>query len=311
MSLFPADAETPQILIQNAEAALHHAKETSGWRFFVPTMNQESAERFTIEAGLRRALREYELEVYFQPLIGVRSRTIHGAEAVLRWNAPQGMISTVTFIPVAEASDLIVPIGAWVLHAACREAKRWETDGFPIRVAVNISSRQFRGDHLPTTVRAALEEQDLAPDRLELEITESLLIDDIPGVVAALEELDAIGVTLALDDFGTGYSSLQYLKSLPFHVLKIDRAFVKDIGSDAADVTLVTAIVGMAHGLGLRVVAEGVENRNQLDVLRRLGCDVIQGYYCGRPMPASDFRRQLRASGHADCLEQQSEQTMV
>ncbi|MFN3077291.1 MAG: putative bifunctional diguanylate cyclase/phosphodiesterase [Alphaproteobacteria bacterium] len=302
LTLFPADGELPQFLMQNAEAAMYNAKEAgrNGYRFFTPHLNQQSNDRLAMRSRLARALKQDEFFLCYQPMVDpVSGRTV-GAEALLRWRAPDlGLMMPDRFIPVAEDTGLITPIGEWVLDAACREAVTWQREGLGnLRIAVNISSRQVRDAGLVEVVARALDESGLPPDCLELEITESLLMEDRPGTAHTLERLRSLGVHLSLDDFGTGYSSLHYLKHFPFDVLKIDRSFVADLPSHRDDKALVTAIITMAHSLGLTVVGEGVENREQLVFLQTLNCDIIQGWLFSKALVSADFRAFVMKQRH-------------
>jgi EAL domain-containing protein (putative c-di-GMP-specific phosphodiesterase class I) len=238
--------------------------------------------------------------VHFQPQFDLADGRIVGAEALLRWNLPEvGMIPPVKFIPLAEETGLIVPIGRLVLMRACMAAKKWQESGFSnIRVAVNLSPRQFNQSELVIDIINILKDTGLPPENLELEITESMVMANPEGATAILRELRAVGVHLAIDDFGTGYSSLGYLKSFPVHTLKIDGSFIKDIPADPDDVAITQAIIAMGHSLRLEVVAEGVESAAQLDFLRNNGCDFLQGYLVGMPMPAEEFNVLLAERTH-------------
>ncbi|MEQ1776629.1 MAG: EAL domain-containing protein, partial [Burkholderiales bacterium] len=261
-----------------------------------------SFERLVLERLLRRALEQNEFELYYQPKIDLATGRVTGMEALLRWVQPgMGMISPVKFIPLAEETGLILPIGAWVLRTACAQVKAWARAGAqPMRVAVNLSPRQFVQDDLYATVVRVLDETGLDPEWLELEITESLMMDNPDHAATVLRKLKASGIHLAIDDFGTGYSSLSYLKRFPIDHVKIDRSFIKDIPGDADDVSITQAIIAMAHSLRLRVIAEGVETAQQLDLLRQLKCEEAQGYLFGRPMPAEEFERKfLIGEGYA------------
>lgn len=289
VTVAPEDSEDVHILLRNADAALHRAKELgrNTTQFFMPEMNERAVKRLELESQLRHALERGELSLHYQPQVISASGRVVGAEALLRWQNPTfGMVSPDRFIPLAEETGLIVPIGRWVLEMVCREAVAWP---LPLRVSVNVSSRQFRDGTLVETVAATLEETGLAAERLELEVTESLLLEDMEGTARILERLQLLGVRIALDDFGTGYSSLSYLKRFPFGVLKIDRSFVNGISDDPDDAALCEAIIQMAHVLNLKVIAEGVETAEQLEYLAARGVDLVQGYYYSRPLPAAEF----------------------
>jgi EAL domain-containing protein (putative c-di-GMP-specific phosphodiesterase class I) len=298
ISVFPDDAPGIVPLMRNADAAMYHAKGAgrNNYQFFTRDMNARVIERVAIEARLRRAIAAEEFSLHFQPRIDLSDGQVIGVEALLRWNDPEfGMVAPGTFIPVAEDSGLIVPIGAWVLLAACRQARRWQASGLPaFPVSVNLSAVQFRQKDLEQMVGSALDATGLRPEYLELEVTETSIMHDIAEVRGTLDRLKARGVQLSVDDFGTGYSSLGYLKRLPLDRLKIDRSFVKDVTVDSDDAAITAAIVAMARTLGLKTIAEGVETEAQLKFLKSLGCDEGQGYYFSRPLPPealADFVR--------------------
>lgn len=293
--MYPVDCDSVDLLLKNADTAMYQAKETGRnlYQFYTPDMNTRAFERLFLDSDLHRAIQRDELEVYYQPQIDLRSGTVVGAEALLRWNHSQkGQISPVIFIPLAEESDLILEIGQWVLERACAEAKGWYDSGWPVRVAVNLSGRQFRSE-LPQLVAEVLQHSQLPPQLLELELTESLLMEKPEMARGVLKRLHALGSHLAIDDFGTGYSSLSYLKNFPLDRLKIDRSFVKDLGTNNDDATIVEAIIALAHGLRLKVVAEGVETAAQLAFMHKHDCDEVQGFYLARPMTAGQFRQFL------------------
>jgi EAL domain-containing protein (putative c-di-GMP-specific phosphodiesterase class I) len=244
---------------------------------------------------MRRALEHGEFVLHYQPLIELATGRVTGAEALLRWPQPdQRIVSPADFIPVAEETGLIVPLGEWVLRQACAQARAWQAQSPGLRISVNLSPRQFRQKHLVAMVAQVLHDTGLAPQLLELELTEGMLMHHADDTVHTLVQLGEMGVHLAIDDFGTGYSSLSYLKRFPIDTLKIDRSFVKDLHDDKDDAAIVTAIVAMARGLGLGVVAEGVETEAQVAFLRSLSCDMVQGFHFGRPMPAADFAHRLQ-----------------
>jgi EAL domain-containing protein (putative c-di-GMP-specific phosphodiesterase class I) len=249
------------------------------------------------ETSLRGALERGEFVLHFQPLTSLSSGRLVGAEALIRWpQADRRLVAPSEFIPVAEETGLIVALGEWVLREACARARAWQSLRTGVRVAVNLSARQFRQRGLAATIERTLGETGLAPDLLELELTEGVLMQHSADSVSALANLEAIGVRLAIDDFGTGYSSLAYLKRFPIHAIKVDRSFVRDIRTDPDDAAIVTAIVAMARSLHLDVTAEGVENAQQASFLRSLDCDFAQGYYFGRPMPAAEFAELVAAA---------------
>lgn len=297
VTLFPSDLGGPDTLLRNADTALFRAKDAgrNSCQFFTYDMNRAVRRRVEIGRQLRNAVRQREFSLVYQPRIGLDGDRLVGVEALLRWNNSQlGTVSPQEFIPVAEETGLIVGIGEWVLREACAQAVQWrEASGREVSVAVNISARQFVDTDIVQAVADVLAETGLSNRLLELELTESVLMRDTAGAVDTLERLHAAGIRVALDDFGTGYSSLSYLKRFPIDYLKVDRSFVADITRDVHDEAIVTTIVALAHGLGMRVVAEGVETREQLALLRHLRCDEVQGYLLGRPMPADQLLAQL------------------
>jgi diguanylate cyclase (GGDEF)-like protein len=300
IALYPADGADGEALLKHADIALFRAKEQgrNNYQFYSAQMNTHTAERLAMEAKLRHALDRGELSLHYQPKLDVRTRQVSGVEALLRWNSPElGAVSPATFIPLAEETGLIVPIGAWVLREACKQAKRWQDSGLPgTRVAVNLSARQFRDPLLGQAISRAFAESGLDPRLLELEITESMVMQEPEKAAALLEDLKAMGLYLSIDDFGTGYSSLAYLKRFPIDSLKIDRSFIKDIPANSDDLAITQAVIAMAHGLRLRTVAEGVETEEQLEWLKRFGCEEIQGYLFSKPLPAEEAGRFLAAS---------------
>jgi len=254
--------------------------------------------RLSTETNLRRALEHGEFSMHYQPLVELATGRLDGAEALLRWpQSDRGLVSPSEFIPIAEDTGLIVPLGEWVLLEACSQAQAWQTQHPGLRIAVNLSARQFRQRNLIGMIEQVLDETRLAPSLLELELTESMLMRNVDETALILARLDDLGVRLAIDDFGTGYSSLSYLKRFPIHTLKIDRSFVRDISTDPDDAAIVTAIVAMARSLYLRVTAEGVETAEQAAFLSSLTCDMAQGFHFGRPMPAAEFAARLGVAG--------------
>ncbi|MBI3045514.1 MAG: PAS domain S-box protein [Betaproteobacteria bacterium] len=292
ITLYPDDSADQDALIRNADAAMYRAKEVgrNSYQFYTPEMNQRALEILNMESSLRRALERNEFLLYFQPKSRIADGETVGVEALLRWQHPErGLVSPAAFMPVLEETGLIVPVGEWVLKAVCAQIKAWEPAGIkPVPVAVNLSARQFGARDLGPTIRRILEEHRVDPSLIELEITESSLMANTEEAVRTLEYLEALGVDLSIDDFGTGYSSLGYLKRFPLTSLKIDRSFVRDITADADDATITRAVISMAHSLGLKVIAEGVETEAQLAFLAEYGCDEIQGYYFSRPLPADE-----------------------
>ena len=286
ISLAPGDGSAPDILLHNADIALYRSKSQGrgAFRFFEAGMDQSLQARRSLEGDLRQALARGEFELFYQPIVAAGSLQVLGFEALLRWFHPgRGAVPPAEFIPVAEEIGVIHAVGDWVLRQACREAARWP-DG--CRVAVNLSAAQFRRGDLAGSVSAALAEAGLAPARLELEITESVFLDDSADNIALLHRLRGLGVAISLDDFGTGYSSLAYLNRFPFDKIKIDRSFIRDMAEDRHGLAIVRAVVSLGASLGIRTLAEGIETAEQLERLRQEGCSELQGYHLGRPMPA-------------------------
>ena len=299
VSVCPDDARRGDDLLAHAEAALVTSKRHGGGRvlFFDPSMSDSMQERLALENDLRRALAAYEFEIHYQPQVSTRTGRILSVEALLRWRHPQkGLIAPSSFIPLAEQTGLIVPLDAWVLREACRQARAWLTDaGLNFKVAVNLSAMQFRCPEVLDTIVSAVNAAELEPRNLEIELTESALMVDPEKSASALKLLRAMGVSIAIDDFGTGYSSLSYLRRLPIDKLKIDRSFVRDLPTSATDASIVRAIVSLAHSVGLQVVAEGVETAEQLERIRALDCDQWQGYYFCAPQPPAELTERLAA----------------
>lgn len=299
IALYPNDGLDFDSLLQKADTAMYHAKESgrNGHRFFTEEMNQQVVEHMTLETQLRKALEKKEFILHYQPQLDLQEGKIVGVEALIRWNSPgNGMVSPARFIPVAENCGLIVPIGAWVLNEACRQAKAWQDAGLPpFVVAVNLSAVQFKRQELITSVINALVLSDLDSQWLELELTESILIQDAEATLDAVRRLKALGVKLSVDDFGTGYSSLAYLKRFAVDKLKIDQSFIRDLVADPDDAAIVRAIIQMAHSLKLKTIAEGVESEELSNLLRMFHCDEIQGYWFARPMPADQLEDFVRS----------------
>jgi diguanylate cyclase (GGDEF)-like protein/PAS domain S-box-containing protein len=290
---YPQDGADVETLMRNADTAMYHAKEMgrNNYQFFTPDMNAAAQRRLALENDLRRALERSEFILHYQPQIDLVTGDIIGFEALVRWRHPErAMVPPGEFIPVAEETGMINPLGEWVLHHTCVQAAEWLRAGHPpLQVAVNLSAHQFRREGVAATVARVLKESGLPAARLELEITESAIIHQPEQAIVTFNELSGMGVQLSIDDFGTGYSSLSYLKRFPIDKLKIDQSFVRDIHTDPDDAAIVTAIIAMAHSLGLEVIAEGVETAEQLAFLRTLGCDKAQGYYFSRPLPVHEF----------------------
>ncbi len=298
IAIYPVDGDAPHLLLKNADIAMYQAKEQgrNAFQFFSREMNYKAEERLLLDNSLRRALERQEFFVHYQPQMDLLTGRLIGMEALVRWQHPEmGMVTPEKFIPLAEDSGLIIPIGEWVLKTACRQNKAWQEMGFgPLRVAVNLSGRQFKQERLVESVAAILNETGLAPSLLELEITESIIMRNAEETIVTLRRLKEMGISLAIDDFGTGYSSLSYLKHFPIDRLKIDRSFVLDITTDPDDAAIAEAIISMAHSLKLKVTAEGVEQQEQLRFLAQRNCDEMQGYLVSRPISTEEFTRLLQ-----------------
>jgi diguanylate cyclase (GGDEF)-like protein len=299
ISLFPQDGNDMQTLMRSADLAMYHAKQEQRGtiQFFHEDLNARMVERARLEHELQHALANDEFELYYQPKVEARTGRVAGVEALLRWHHPRlGLLSGGQFIPAASETGLLVAIGEWVIAAACAQARRWHDMGMPgptVPIAVNVAIPQIYAD-LPEIIDRELRKHEVPPSSIQLEITESLVITDTEKATSVLREISESGITIAIDDFGTGYSSLSILKTLPIDILKIDQSFVRDLGKNASDTAIVAAIVNMARALALRVVAEGVETREQLAVLHDLGCDEHQGYFYSKPLPAGELVQTLR-----------------
>jgi diguanylate cyclase (GGDEF)-like protein len=298
-SVYPDDGIDAETLVKNADTAMYQAKENGrqGFQFFKPAMNVRAVERQFIEEGLRRALERREFVLHYQPKVNLTTGAITGAEALIRWIHPtRGLISPADFIPVAEDCGLILPIGAWVLRDACAQARAWLDAGLPVTsMAVNVSAMEFRNENFLDNLFAILRETGLDPGSLQLELTESVLMKHAASTASILQTLRESGIQVAVDDFGTGYSSLSYLRKFPVDALKIDQSFVRHISTAGDDTTIVKAVIGMARGLKLRVIAEGVETREELAFLRAYRCDEAQGYYFSRPVLPHQFAKLLKS----------------
>ena len=306
--MFPEHAGTTELLLQGAHAAVYGAKARGrgAWCFFHEAMTQAARERLELESRLRLALAQGHLQMYYQPQIDIATGRIQGAEALVRWNDPQeGLISPARFIPVAETSGVIGPLGEWVVREVCRQGQQWREAGLPpLTLALNVSPRQFHLTDLAGCTAAALQASGFPAALLELEITESALAERTEEARQVLVRLRELGVRIAVDDFGTGYSSLAQLKRFPIDVLKIDQGFIRDIPQSEDDMAISAAIIAMGHSMGLSVLAEGVETEGPLAFLRERGCDAYQGYLCSRPVPADEFVALLRAQAEPAATEQ-------
>jgi diguanylate cyclase (GGDEF)-like protein/PAS domain S-box-containing protein len=290
---FPENGLSVNALMQNADSAMYHAKDSgrNNYQFFMADMNVRAVARQSVEQGIHRAIERQEFVLHYQPQANLQTGAIVASEALVRWCHPErGLVRPLEFISVAEECGSIVPIGRWVLHAACRQAREWQDLGFPsMRIAVNVSAVELRAKGFVAGVRAILMETGLSPQCLELELTETFLMEDSTSTATVLKAVKDMGVRLALDDFGTGYSSLSYLRRFPIDTLKIDRSFVRDLATDADDASIVNAVINMGKSLHMRVVAEGIETAEQLTLLREHDCPEGQGYYFAKPMSASKF----------------------
>jgi predicted signal transduction protein with EAL and GGDEF domain len=294
IAIYPEDGKDAESLMSNADGAMYRAKDLgrNNYQLWTSGMNSRALERMALEGRLRRALERDEFVLHYQPILDLATGAIVGLEALVRWQHPErGLVGPDTFIPVAEDCRLISPIGEWVLGEACRQLRCWHDEGFTgLRIAVNLSARQFQQHDLAETVEAALRDATLPADRVELEITESVAMQSAEWTAGVLRALQRMGVRISIDDFGTGQSSLSYLKHFPLTTLKIDRAFVKDIRVNPDGEAIVRAVIALAHVLKLRVVAEGVETAEQISFLREVGCEEVQGYFYSRPLPAEEIR---------------------
>jgi EAL domain-containing protein (putative c-di-GMP-specific phosphodiesterase class I) len=293
VSVFPDDSDEPATLMQNADAAMYRAKEQgrNTFQFYTPELNDRAAERMRFESLLVHALDRGEFNVYFQPIVDLRSGELAGAEALIRWKNPElGHLLPERFVPLLEDIGLIGPVGLWMLEGGCRQLSRWRRLGLPhLSVSVNVSSRQLRDKAFVRQVAEIIDRYGIPPQQLELEITEGSLMMDVDETTGTLRALDKLGVGLALDDFGTGYSCLRYLKNLPVDTVKIDKSFIANVSTSSSDASVVEAIIALAHRLDIRVVGEGVENNQQLDFVRGRGCDLAQGFYFSEPLCADEF----------------------
>jgi diguanylate cyclase (GGDEF)-like protein/PAS domain S-box-containing protein len=298
ISLYPRDGDHGEILLRYADIAMYRVKEhgRNSVRQFIPEMGVTAISRLNMEGAMRRGLERGEFKLHYQPKIELASQRIVGAEALVRWQHPQiGLIHPIEFISLAEESGLILPLGEWVLAEVCRQQVEWKNQGLgPVKTAINMSSRQFRQEDLAERVAAVFEQTCADPTLVTLELTESMVMHDVNSTLVALRTLKQLGLTISLDDFGTGYSSLSYLRRFPIDELKIDKSFINDIHENSDDAAIASAIIAMALSLGLSVVAEGVERKEQSDLLLSMGCNQVQGYYFGRPMDAAAFAARVR-----------------
>ncbi len=297
IALYPEDGKDVQTLLKNADAALYRAKEhgRNNYRLYIPTMNSQASDLLALENRLHQALKQGEFVVYYQPQVNINTGEITAMEALLRWHHPtMGLISPRTFISLAEETGLIVPIGEWVLRTVCAQNKAWQEAGLlPLRVAVNLSARQFQQPNIVAMVRQVLAETGLSPHFLELEITETTIMKHVEQARIWVRDLQGMGVHMTMDDFGTGYSSLSYLKKFPFNTLKIDQSFIRDLKDEPQDIAIISAVIALGRGFNLRVVAEGVETHEQMELLQSLHCQEIQGHWFSRPLAVEDTTKFL------------------
>jgi len=297
IAIFPKDDNSIEQIIKDADAAMYRAKELgrNQFQFYTDDMNARSLERLAIENDLRKALKNKEFELFYQPKANSNGRDIVGMEALLRWRHPErGLMTPDKFLSYLEDTGLIIPVGEWVIEKACQDIRRWIDEGNQaMRVSVNLSSAQFRSDLLVSKIARILKETEIEPQYLELELTESMLVENTLSVIEILQQLKQIGVYISIDDFGTGYSSLNYLKSFPIDYIKIDRSFIKDLENSEKDAAITSAIATLAHSLNMQVVAEGVENEQQMEYLRSQGCQQVQGYLIGKPMPIQQLKEMM------------------
>jgi len=299
LSVFPTDGETVHELMTTADSALSSAKglEKNSCQFYTADLNTKAFARFTLETSLRKAVEREQFVLMYQPQVSLHTGDVIGVEALVRWIHPEmGAISPMEFIPLAEDSGLIIPIGEWVMATALEQCKQWQDKGYRIKTAINLSAAQFKSDNLIETIKRVMIQSEVDPKLIEFEITESMLMNDAEGNIVLLEELSRLGSTVSIDDFGTGYSSLNYLKRFPVDVLKVDRSFVSDLANNEDDALIVKAIVTLAHNLDLDVVAEGVEEKEQLTYLKELGCDIFQGYLVSKPVSSEEVEAFFPAS---------------
>jgi diguanylate cyclase len=309
VAIYPTDGTSIEVLLAHADAAMFSAKQRGRGciQLYEHGMSAGTEHRVQLESDLHEALALEQFELYYQPKVDTQTGAARSAEALIRWVHPKrGVVSPAEFIPLAEECGLIVAIGGWVIREACRQAKVWQNDGMPaLRISVNLSASQFRETNLVENIRRALDDEGLKAQYLEVELTESAVMSDPEQSIAILEQLSAMGVLVSVDDFGTGYSSMSYLRRFPIDKLKIDRVFISEIVSRPQDASIVRAIVSLAHSLGLKVVAEGVETAAQLHFVKAAGCDEYQGYLFSRPLPAAAFEKLIRESRSRDVLTEE------
>ncbi len=298
VSLFPQDGSTPDILIKNADAAMYKSKELGKNQFhlYKPDMNEEVMERLNVETNLFRAIKNEEFQIVYQPQLSLKSNKIVGFEALVRWNQPDmGVLAPYKFIPIAEETNLIIPLGEWIIRKVCAQAKKWHNIGYNLNAGINISAKQFNQDKLVDIIQNTIEDTGINPNLIELELTESIIMKDVNRTLKICKKLKKMGVIISVDDFGTGYSSLSYLKDFPIDKLKIDQSFISNLADhDGDDAKIANLVIDLGHKLGLEVVAEGVETQNQIDFLRKYACDEIQGFILSKPLEINEFEKLVR-----------------
>jgi EAL domain-containing protein (putative c-di-GMP-specific phosphodiesterase class I) len=302
IALFPRDGQSSHALLSSADAAMHRAKAEgrNGYRFYSTAMQARPLERLKLESALRSAIQNEQLCLVYQPKVDLTTWSVVGVEALLRWRHPsRGWISPTEFIPIAEETGLIVALGEWVIDKVCRQLEDWQAKGLDINIAINVSGEQFRAADFANLVLQAARKRGVRPGNLELEITESLLMRNVDETIAALTAVREAGIRVSVDDFGTGYSSLSYLKDFPLDSVKIDRSFVRDLHESKDDAAICAAIIAMARELNLKIIAEGVESEEQLEFLRRQGCDQIQGFIFSKPLLPAALEKLLEFPGPA------------
>lgn len=297
ISVYPTDGNSLEDLQRNAAKAMHQAKEAGSgvFHYFTKAMNLEAHKHIQLEVALKKAISNHEFILHYQPKLNLSDGSIEGVEALIRWDNPEvGLITPSEFIPLAEETGLILKIGEWALREACQTNQAWQTQGYePITVAVNLSAKQFQHPNIAELVKNILAESGMDPKYLELEITETAVMEDVDAAITKLNDIQKMGVRISIDDFGTGYTSISYLKKFPINTLKIDQSFIKDIPGDANNTAITSAVIALAHTLGMKVVAEGVETAEQLQYLADNACDIVQGYYLSRPLPEQKIVLQL------------------
>ena len=298
ISLFPQDGTTPDTLIKNADAAMYKSKDLGKNQFhlYKPDMNEEVLERLNVETNLFRAIKNEEFQIVYQPQLSLKSNKIVGFEALVRWNQPDmGVLAPYKFIPIAEETNLIIPLGEWIIKKVCEQAKKWHDKGFSLNAGINISAKQFNQDKLIDVIQNTIDDTGINPNLIELELTESIIMKNVKRTLKICTKLKKMGVNISVDDFGTGYSSLSYLKDFPIDKLKIDQSFISNLSDhDGDDAKIANLVIDLGHKLGLDVVAEGVETQNQIDFLRKYACDEIQGFILSKPLEINEFEKLVR-----------------